>query len=246
MKPHEQFVNNLYEEMLGRIKQTDLSVPYRMGDYWYSAKTEEGKQYPVYLRSKTRDGENGEILLDQNEMAKGYEYFAISAFEINDDGDMLAFSTDTTGYRQYTLQFKNLKTGKILPNKIERVTSAEWSKDGKYVFLTTEDAVSKRSNQFWRHDVGANKTDLLYEEKDPLFNIRVLRSRDKEMLFLNSYAKTMRETRYLSADKPTGDWKVVVPREEGHEYSVDFYNGEFYITTNKNAENFPRRSCASC
>ena len=238
MKPHGQFVNNLYEEMLGRIKQTDLSVPYKYGDFWYFSETEEGKQYPVYLRSETRDGKNKEILLDQNEMAKGFKYFAISAFEISDDGNMLAFSTDTTGYRQYTLQFKNLKTGEILPNKIERVTSAEWSKDGKYVFLTTEDSVSKRSNQLWRHDIQANKTDLVYEEKDPLFNITIGRSRDKEMLFLTSYAKTVREVRFLSADKPTGDWKVVVPREEGHEYAVDFYNGEFYITTNKNAENF--------
>ena len=238
MKPHGKFADDLYEEILGRIKQTDLSVPYKYGDYWYFSETEEGKQYPVYLRSKTRDGEKKEILLDQNEMAKDHKYFAISAFEVSDDGDTLAFSTDTTGYRQYTLQFKNLKTGEILPNKIERVTSAEWSKDGKYVFVTTEDAISKRSNEFWRHDVAANKTELILEEKDPLFHIFAGRSRDKEIIFLNAYAKTMRETRYLSADEPTGKWKIVIPREKDHEYAVDFYNGEFYITTNKNAENF--------
>ncbi len=238
MKPHEKFTDDLYKEMLGRIKQDDSSVPYRKGDYWYFSKTEEGKQYPVYLRSKTRDGKDAEVLLDQNAMAEGFKYFAISEFDVSDDGNLLAFSTDTNGYRQYTLQIKDLKTGKILPNKIERVTSASWSNDGKYLFVTTEDDETKRSDQFWRHDVGANKSDLIYEEKDALFNLYGGRSRDKKMIFLSSIAKTMRETRYLPADKPLGDFKVVVPREENHEYSVEHYGDEFYILTNKNAENF--------
>lgn len=238
MGRHKDFVENLYKEMLGRIKQTDLSVPYRIGEWWYFNKTEEGKQYPVFLRSKTRDGKDAEVLLDQNEMAKGYKYFAIGAFEVSDDGNLLAFSTDTTGYRQYTLQIKDLRTGKILPDKIERVTSTEWSNDGKYLFVVQEDKVSKRSDKFWRHEVGTDKNDLLFEEKDVLFNIGVGRSRDKKMLFIASYAKTMREFRYLPADNPTGEWKILSPRREGHEYSADFNNGEFYITTNKDAENF--------
>jgi oligopeptidase B len=239
MKPHKEFVDNLYKEMLGRIKQTDLSVPYKLGDYWYFSRTEEGKQYPTYLRSKTRDGKNAEVLLDQNEMAKGFEYFAIGAFEVSDDGNMLAFSTDTNGYRQYTLQVKDLKTGKILPDKIERVTSIEWSNDGKYLFFTQEDPVSKRSDKIYRHTVGTvDKNDLVYEEKDVLFNAGVGRSRDKKMLFIGSHAKTMKEYRYLPADNPLGEWKVLVPRREGHEYSADFSGGDFYITTNKDAENF--------
>ena len=134
MGKHQPFVDALYKEMLGRIKQTDLSVPYKMGEYWYFNRTEEGKQYPVYLRSKTKDLASPEILLDQNEMATGFKYFAIGAFEPSDDGNLLAFSTDTTGYRQYTLQIKDLNTGKILSDKIERVTSQEWSPDGKYIF----------------------------------------------------------------------------------------------------------------
>jgi oligopeptidase B len=239
MKQHQPFVDTLYKEMLGRVKQTDLSVPYRIGEYWYFNKTEEGKQYPVYLRSKTRDGKDPEVLLDQNEMAKGFKYFAIGAFEVSDDGNLLAFSTDTTGYRQYTLQIKDLRTGKILPDKIERATSTEWSNDGKYLFVVQEDAVSKRSDKLWRHTVGtADKNDLLFEEKDVLFNIGVGRSRDKKMLFLGSYAKTSREYRYLPADNPTGEWKIISPRREGHEYAADFNNGEFYIITNKAAENF--------
>ena len=239
MNPHKPFVETVYKEMLGRVKQTDLSVPYRIGEYWYFTRTEEGKQYPVYLRSKTRDGKDAEVLLDQNELAKGFEYFAIGEFDVSDDGNFLAFSTDTTGYRQYTLQIKDLKTGKILPDKIERVTSSVWSTDGKYLFVVQEDPVSKRSDKFWRHTVGtADKNELLYTEKDVLFNIGVARSRDKKMLILDSSAKTSREARYLAADNPTGDWKVVAPRREGHEYDVDFNNGEFYIVTNKDAENF--------
>jgi oligopeptidase B len=238
MNPHKPLVENLYQEMLGRIKQDDTSVPYLLGDYWYFNRTEEGKQYPVYLRSRTKDGKNAQVLLDQNEMAKGFKYFSIGDFDVSDDGNLLAFSTDTTGFRQYTLQFKDLRTGAILPDKIERVTSVAWATDNKTVFVVTEDEEDKRSDKMWRHAVGTNKNDLLYEEKDVLFGIGVSRTRDRKMLLLASYAATMREYRYLPSDQPAGDWKLVLPREKGHEYSVDHYNGEFYIRTNKNAENF--------
>lgn len=237
-KPHQQLTDELYKEMLGRIKQTDLSVPYKRGDYWYFTKTEEGKQYPTYLRSKTKDGKDPEVLLDQNEMAKGFKFFSIAEFQPSDDGNLLAFSTDTTGYRQYTLQIKDLKTGRMLPDKIDRVTSAEWSNDGKYLFVGQEDQVSKRSDKIFRHTVGTNDNDLVYEEKDVLFNTGVGRSRDHKMLFIGSGAKTMDEYRYLPADDPTGEWKIISPRREGHQYNADFDNGEFYIVTNKDAENF--------
>jgi oligopeptidase B len=238
MKPHKTFVDNLYKEMLGRIKQTDLSVPYKLGDYWYYTKTEKGKQYPMYFRSKKQNGDDEKLLLDQNELAKGFKYYAIGSFDVSDDGNLLAFSSDNTGYRQYTLQIKDLRTGKILPDKIERVTSVEWANDNKTLFVVTEDDVTKRSDKLWRHVVGTNTNDLVYDEKDELYDIGVSRSRDKQMLFVTSFAKTMREVRYLPANQPNGSWKIIVPREKDHEYEVDFYNGEFYITTNKNAENF--------
>lgn len=238
MTPHAVFIDNLYKEMLGRIKQDDRSVPYRLGEYWYFNKTLEGKQYPVYLRSKSKDGKDAEVLLDQNQMAEGFKYFSIGNFAVSDDGNILAFSTDTTGYRQYTLQFKDLRTGKILPDRIERVTSVAWANDNKTVFFVTEDQEDKRSDKFWRHEIGADKNDLLYEEKDLLFDIGVNRSRDRKMIFLGAYAKTMTEYRYLPADQPAGEWKMVLPREKDHEFEVDYYNGEFYFTTNKNAENF--------
>lgn len=239
MGKHQPLADTLYKEMLGRIKQTDLSVPTKIGDWWYFTRSEEGKQYVTNLRSKTRDGANAEVLLDQNEMAKGLKYFAVGTFEISDDGNWLAFSTDTTGYRQYTLQFKDLKTGKVLADKIERVTSTEWSADGKYFFYGQEDDVSKRSDKIFRHTVGTTGPDaLIFEEKDVLFNSGIGRSRDKKMMFIQSGAATMSEYRYLSADAPLGEWKVLSPRRENHEYSVDFDSGEFYITTNKDAENF--------
>ncbi|MGB7208615.1 MAG: S9 family peptidase [Pyrinomonadaceae bacterium] len=238
MGEHKAFADNLYKEMLGRIKQTDLSVPYKLGQYWYFNKTEEGKQYPTYLRSKSKDGKDAEVLLDQNEMATGFKYFSISNFEPSDDGNLLAFATDTTGYRQYTLQVKDLRTGKMLADKIERVTSVEWSNDGKYLFVGQEDAVSKRSDKIWRHTLGTDKNELIFEEKDVLFNAGIGLSRDRKMLFIGSGAKTMDEYRYLSADNPTGVWKIIVPRREGHQYSANFDSGEFYFVTNKDAENF--------
>ena len=232
------FADALYKEMLGRIKQTDLSVPYKNGDWWYYTKTVEGQQYPAYYRSRKSNGDDEQLLLDQNELAKGYKFYSIGEFSVSDDGNLLAFASDTTGYRQYTLQIKDLRTGKMLADKIERVTSTEWANDGKYLFVATEDDVTKRSDKVWRHTVGTNDNKLLFDEKDELFGVGVGRSRDKKMLFVSSYASTMREWRYLPADQPSGEFKVILPREKDHEYSVDFYDGDFYITTNKNAENF--------
>ncbi|MDI1242593.1 MAG: S9 family peptidase [bacterium] len=239
MGKHKPLVDALYKEMLGRIKQTDISVPYKLGNHWYFTKTEEGKQYPTYFRSKTEDGTNAELLLDQNAMAKDFTYFAISSFEPSDDGNLLAYATDTTGYRQYTLQIKDLRTGKMLPDKLERVTGVEWSPDGKYLFYGQEDPVSKRNDKVFRHTVGTTGADeLIFEEKDPVFGAGIGRSRDKKMYFIGSYAKTSREFWYLPADNPTGKFKLISPRREGHEYSADFDSGEFYFVTNKDAENF--------
>jgi len=239
MGKYQGFVDSLYKEMLGRIKQDDTSVPYKLGDYWYYTKSEEGKQYPTFLRSKSKDGANPEVLLDQNALAKGFKFYAIGDFDVSDDGNMLAYTTDTTGYRQYTLHFKDLKTGKTLDDSVERVTSTAWSNDGKYLFVGQEDPVSKRSDKIWRHEIGTNNDALIFEEKDVLFNTGVDKTRNHEMLFIGSSAKTMREYRYLSADNPTGEFKVISPRREGHEYSADYDGGEFYIVTNKDgAENF--------
>jgi oligopeptidase B len=238
MAPTKNFQEALYKEMLGRIKQTDLSVPSRIGDYFYYSRTEEGKQYPYLCRRKgSMDGAE-EMLLDLNKMAEGHKFLSLGAYSVSDDGRKLAYSTDTTGYRQYTLQIKDLTTGATLAEKIERVGSIVWSTDNKTIFYTTEDAVSKRSDKFWRHAVGATGNDLVYEEKDELFDVGAGRSLDKKVIFLAAFAKTSTEVRYLPADDPSAPLKVILPRQADHEYDVDHYNGEFYITTNKNAKNF--------
>jgi oligopeptidase B len=229
---------SLYKEMLGRIKQTDLSVPARIGEYFYYSRTEEGKQYPYRCRRKGSMNGPEEILLDLNQLAEGNTFLGLGAFNVSDDGNLLAYSTDTTGYRQYTLHVKDLRTGQTSKDAIERTGSVVWATDNKTLFYTTEDAVSKRSDKFYRHVVGSDESELLFEEKDPLFDLGAGRSLDKKMIFLTSYAKTSREARYLPADNPTGDFKIVLPRQEGHEYDIDHYNGLFYITTNRKAKNF--------
>jgi oligopeptidase B len=238
MAPTKGLQENLYKEMLGRIKQTDLTVPTRIGDYVYYSRTEEGKQYPYRCRRKGSMEGTEEILLDLNALAEGHSFLGVGVFNVSDDGNLLAYSLDTTGYRQYTLHVKDLRTGKTLKEAIERTGSVVWATDSKTLFYTIEDAVSKRSNQFYRHVVGSEENEILYDEPDPLFDLGAGRSLDKKMIFLMSYAKTSREARYLPADNPKAELKIVLPRQEGHEYDVDHYDGRFYITTNKKAKNF--------
>jgi oligopeptidase B len=238
MKPTEALQEQLYKEMVGHIKETDLSVPYRWGNYFYYTRTEQGKQYPIYCRKQGSLDAREEVILDQNELAKGMKFFSISAFVVSDDSNLLAYSTDTTGYRQYTLQIKDLRTGALLPEKFERVGSVMWATDNKTLFFSTEDPVTKRSDKFFRHVLGSDKTDLVYEEKDELFDISGGRSRDKAMIFIGSYAKTSTEFRYIPADKPAAEAKIILARQPDHEYDVDHHGDLFYIRTNKGAKNF--------
>lgn len=148
MKPTASLQNKLYKEMVGHIKETDVTVPYRWGNYFYYSRTEQGKQYPINCRKKgSLDGKE-EIVLDQNEMAKGLKFFSVGAFVPSDDGNLLAYSTDTTGYRQYKLQIKDLRSGQTLPEVFERVGNVVWATDNQTIFFTTEDAVTKRSDKF--------------------------------------------------------------------------------------------------
>jgi oligopeptidase B len=238
MEPYKGMAEAIYKEMIGRIKQTDVSVPYRNGDFWYFTKTLEGKQYPQYFRSSNFERDDSELLLDQNVLAEGHEFYSLSNMNVSDDGKLLAYASDTTGYRQYTLQIKNLLTGEMMPTRIERVVSSVWSVDGRYIFYVQEDEVTKRNDTFWRYDLSNDKSELIFREEDVLFNMWVSRSRDKQMLFLHSGAATMDEYRYLGSDAPLGDWTLVIPRREKHEYAVDHYDGKFFITTNNAAENF--------
>jgi oligopeptidase B len=238
MQPTAELQKKLYDEMLSHIKQTDVSAPYLRDGYYYYTRTEEGKQYPIYCRKHGSLSAPEEVVLDQNELAKGLKFLSVSVFAPSDDGNVLAYSTDNTGYRQYTLQFKDLKTGKLLPEKIERVDDMAWSTDGKTIFYVTEDATTKRNNQLYRHTLGTDKTDLIYEEKDELFDIDVGRSRDKAVIFMEAVSKTSDEARYIPADHPDAEWKTILPRQVDHEYDVDHRGDLFYIRTNKGAKNF--------
>jgi len=238
MKPTEALQEKLYKEMLSHIKQTDTNVPYRQGNYFYYSRTEEGKQYPIFCRKKGSLEAPEEVVIDVNELAKGQKFMSVGLVQPSDDGNLLAYSTDNTGYRQYMLHFKDLRSGVLLPDQAERVTSFAWANDNKSFFYVTEDAVTKRSDKVFRHVLGTDKTELVYDEKDELFDIGVDRSLDKAMIFLAAFSKTSTESSYLRADDPNGTFKVIIPRSPEHEYDVDYRNNLFYIRTNKGAKNF--------
>jgi oligopeptidase B len=254
MKATEEFQEKLYQEMLGRILQTDLSVPYRLRGYSYYTRTVEGKQYPIYCRRKESidppsdiKNQEEEVLLDLNHMAVGHTYMGLGIFEVSDDNQCLAYATDMTGFRQYVLEVKDLQTGELLPFRVERVTSAAWAMDNRTLFYVTEDEVTKRSNQLWRHLLGSGAVDeLLYEEKDERFRMDVERSRSGAYLFLLCNSHTTSEVRYLRADSPSSAFQLLAEREDNHEYYVDHHPGSardaaggiFFIRTNSGGRTY--------
>src|SRR5271156_4336234 len=239
MKPTEPLQKKLYEEMLGRIKETDVEVPYKEGGYFYYSRTEAGKQYPIRCRKKGSLDAPEEVILDVNELAKGQAFMSLGGFSVSDDGNLLAYSTDNTGFRQYTLAVKDLRTGKVLVDHAERVDSITWANDNKTIFYTIEDEVSKRSYRMYRHNVGTAGPDtLLYEEPDERFDVGVGKTRSKAYLLMISSSHTTSEARYLSADNPMGEWKIMEPRKQGVEYYPDHNGSFFYLRVNDTGRNF--------
>jgi len=238
MRPTEALQDALYKEMLGHIKETDLSVPYREGGYLYYSRTEEGKQYPIYCRKKGGLEAPEEVTLDLNELAKGQSFMAIGAYTVTDDGSLLAYTTDNTGFREYTLHVKDLRTGELRPETAEKTGSVVWANDGRTLFYTTDDP-AKRPYRLYRLRLGSPAPgDLLYEEKDELFRIGAGRSRSKAYIFMGSASLTTSEVRYIPADQPEAEWKVIAPRRHEHEYEVDHHGDRFYIRTNDKGRNF--------
>jgi oligopeptidase B len=240
MKPTAAFQEALYKEMLGRIKETDLSVPYYKAGYWYYSRTEQGKQYSILCRKKGTLEAAEQITLDVNQLAEGQKFMAIGAYTVSDDGRLLAYSTDNTGFRQYTLHVKDLETGELHPERILKVTGVAWAADNKTLFYTVEEESTKRPYRVYRHTLGTDPAGdaLVYEEKDPMFGLEVVRSRSNEYLFLYSGSHTTSEASYLKATEPAGEWELIAAREKDHEYYVDHHSDTFYIRTNDKGRNF--------
>jgi oligopeptidase B len=239
MKPTEPLQKKLYDEMLSRIKETDVEVPYKEGGYFYYVRTEAGKQYGIRCRKKGSMDAPEEVILDVNELAKGQKFMSLGAFDVSDDGNLLAYTTDNTGFRQFTLAVKDLRTGKLLADHAERVDSIAWANDNKTIFYTVEDDVSKRSYQAYRHTAGASGPDpLIYEEKDERFDVYTGKTRSKAYVYLFSGSHTTTEARYIPANQPLAEWKVLAPRQQDVEYYPDHNGDFFYIRVNDTGRNF--------
>ena len=234
MKPTVAFQAALYSEMLGRIKEDDATVPYRRGNHFYYSRTETGKQYPILCRRHGSLDAPEEIMLDLNRLAEGHAFLALGASAVSDDGRRLVYTVDVTGSREYTLYVKDLVTGVLEPDRVERVASVAWSVRPATFFYVTEDH-AKRPYRLWRHRLGAAFDDLLYEEADELFRLGVTRSRSRAYLFLYSASHTTTEVRYLKAEDSGDVWTVLAAREHGHEYDVEHGGDLFYIRTNGGA-----------
>ena len=238
MKFTEPLQKKLYGELLSRIKETDVDVPYKYGGYFYYARTEAGKQYPIRCRRKGSMESPEEIVLDVNELAKGQSFMAVAAYQVSDDGNLLAYSTDNTGFRQYTLAVKDLRTGNLLSDHIEKTGSVAWGSDNKTLFYTVEDS-AKRQYRLYRHTVGTTgPDDLTYEETDARFSVEVFRTRSKAYLFLISGSHTTSEARFIPANQPAAEWKVIEPRKQDVEYYPDHNGDFFYIRANDTGRNF--------
>ncbi|MEP0823079.1 MAG: S9 family peptidase [Ignavibacterium sp.] len=239
MKPVESFQETIYQEILRRTKQTDLSVPYKLGGYWYYTRIEEGMQYPIHCRKRGNLDAKENVLLDLNEMAKGHAFLALGVFRVSDDGTLLAYSTDTTGFRQYQLHIKNMETGEILKDSVGQVSSVAWAADNRTIYYVKEDH-AKRPYRLYRHTLGTDVRDdeLLFEEKNELYRIWVYRSSDRKYVIMMSASAITNEAHTVAADEPRSPLMMFRPREEGHEYDLDHREGRFYVRTNKNAKNF--------
>ena len=237
MNGTETLQQTLYDEILSHIKEDDVSVPYRDGAWEYLTRTEKGRQYARYCRRPVGETEAEEVMLDVNLLAEGKPFMALGTLSVSPDGRLLAYTTDTTGFRQYTLWVRNLETGEMLLDTAERVGSVVWAPDSQTLFYTTEDEQTKRQDRVFRHVLGASPVEVFHEE-DERFNLGMGRTRDREYLLLEAGSHTTSETWVLYAAEPTASFRLLAERVDDEEYSVDHRGGFFYIHTNHEAEQF--------
>lgn len=242
MQHTEELQSKLFDEIVGRIEQKDESVPYTKNGYSYFSRYEEGEDYHLQLRKKVGD-ENAkeEILINGPELAKGHAYFSLGGIAVSPNNKLMAYSIDTVSRRQYTIYVKDLVSGKLLTDVLPNTTgSIVWANDNKTIFYTTKDQQTLRSNKIYKHVLGSNplNDELVFEEEDETFSCYIMKSKSNDYIFIGSYQTVSTEYRYIDANNPDGEWKVIQPRERDLEYSVDHFEGHFYIVTNDNAKNF--------
>jgi len=244
MAKNKPFEADLYKELLSHVKETDESYPYFEGGYYYYNRTEQGKQYVIHCRRKGSLAAPEAVTLDVNMLAEGQKFMSVAQYNISDDGNLLAYSTDNTGFRQYCLYFRDLRTGKDLPESMERVGSVAWANDNKTVFYTVEHEQTKRQYRLYRHTVGTlvSADTLIYEEQDEMFILEVGKTRSDKFLILQISSHTTSESRFVSADHPESEWNLIAPRIVNEEYYVDdtpdCFGDSFCIRTNKRGRNY--------
>ncbi len=241
MSHRKELEHELFEEIKGRIKQTDLSVPYKLDDYFYYTRFEEGKEYPIFCRKKESLDADEQIMLDANVLAEGHEYFAIGGMAVSFKQNLLAYASDTQGRRIYTIHCKNLDTGELLADTMTGVTgNMAWANDNHTLFYSKQDPATLRSHQICRHVLGddPSRDAIVYEEKDETFSTSVFKTKSKRYVMIASQQTVSSEYRYVEANHPTGEFTVFVPRARNHEYDVEHDQDSFYIRTNWQAKNF--------
>ena len=254
MAPTTELQTRLYAEMLSHIKETDESVPYRLGNWFYSTRTVEGSQYPIHCRRAAANADLNsdfdptqpeQVILDVNALAEGKAFMAVGALAISPDGNLLAYSTDPTGFRQYTLHIRDMRTGQDLPDTAERVGSVVWAADSRTLFYSTEDETTKRHDHIFRHTLGAASSEdsVVLHESDERFNVGIGRTRDGLYLMIEAASHTTNEYRFLNSANPTGHFRLIAERVDDQEYYVDHRSwpgtdGLFFIRTNDAGKNF--------
>ncbi len=238
----QKLQETLFEEIVGRIKPDEQSVPYKDNGWYYYQKFSEQQEHPVYCRKKDSLNNSEEILLDVNQIAEGHPYCHVADYSISRDNNLLAYSVDTLGRRRYEIKFKNLQTGQLLKDIIPDTDGEPvWANDNKTVFYIKKDNETLREFQLWKHILGTSSDDdiLVYEEDDDTFSISISKSKSDKYIFLAAYSTLSTEYQVIDADKPENDFKILIPRSENHEYDVEPHGKDLYVLTNYNgAENF--------
>ena len=246
MKHTEGLQATLYDEIIGRIKQVDESVPYKYNGYYYYTRYEEGKEYELYCRRESSMDSDEELMLDVNAEAAEHSYYSVGGTTVSPNNEILAFGEDIVSRRKYTIRFKNLKTGEYLEDRIPLTTGGvAWANDNKTVFYTVKDEVTLRSNKIFKHVLGTDPSEdvEVFHETDETFGTFVYKTKSSDYLIIGSYATLATEYRVLDANNPEGEFQVIQPRERGLEYSVSHFGDRFYIRTNLDAQNFRLMSC---